>query len=222
MSQTFTPVWTDNVQVLAPYALIKGSVYEAPTALDLRAKNGAMAFIGIGMSYGANFTTAPKVRIYRALNNDGVSPVFTDFWTGQCDTAMWMCLINNGSNYTVGAQSFVTDGPVGATAKAVTDLSCFWSTITTIPTASGAITPYSAGGVEFLRLAGASSTLTYTDRVSKYPHYDNELVGKANAWQIWLPGGSTYKFVFDYYAEATSTAICCAVSVQTYDSNVGA
>jgi hypothetical protein len=121
--------------------------------------------------------------------------------------------INNGSNYAAGASSFIFDG-AGGTAHAIEDRLFFWG-VTTIPTSSGAITP--AGGCEVLRCAGGLSTPLLTDEISIYAHNDNEFIGNADSWEVWLPGGDIYSVTFDYTGATAGEAVAVMADYQTYD-----
>jgi len=215
MATTFTPVWTDNVEVLAPYALIKGESVRA--TFDLRGKIGAFLKVGIGFGGSTDLTNGVDVRLYRMLNNDGESIQFgAAYWSQRTGLDPGVALVNNGSNYAAGSSSIAYDGGAGR-AFVAGDTLCFWGE-TSIPVASGAIaTPT----VEFVKMGKGATTPFLLDTPTKYAHNDNEYVGLANTWEIWIPGGSTYALVFDYLDDAAGEAVCCAASMQTHDSDQG-
>ena len=92
------------------------------------------------------------------------------------------------------------------TAFAHGDCLCFWGQ-TSIPGVSGALS--FAGGVnmEILRCSAGTSTPFVPDSATKYAHNDNEYFTLANAWELWLPGGSTYALIFDAGGVTTASAV---------------
>lgn len=218
MAAIYTPTWTDNVTVLAPYAVIKSASYRVVTGLDLRLKKGGMLKVGIACG-GATALTAGGAlyaKVYRCLNNDGANPMNGALWACLSQTALGAALLNNGAGYNAGAVSMAYDGAVG-TAFAAENIIFFWAVATTVPGASGALN----AGAEFMQLSKGAATPMLFNTPSKYAHIDNELVTLGSAMDIWLPGGSAYALVVDHLFDAAGDAMACAAYIQTYDSDLG-
>lgn len=215
MSTSFTPVWTDNVEVCAPYALIKGESYRV--TFDLRNKIEARLQIGVGFGGSTDLTNGVDVKLYRMLNNDGNSIQFgAPIQQFRTTIDPGVCLVNVGGTAAVGTSSIAYSSGTGR-AFVAGDTLCFWGE-TTVPVVSGAIaTPT----VEFIRAGKAAATPFLLDTPTKYEHSDTEIIALANSWNVWLAGGSTYALVFDYLDDAAGEAVCCAASMQTHDSDVG-
>lgn len=217
MSTTFPPNWTDNTQIIAPYALVKGSATALQTVrgtLDLRAKRGAYLFLAIGTGGSTAIVSPCNVLVRRVLNNGSAAHRYSSpLFQASGRTTAGVRLINNGSNYAAGVQSFAYDGAAG-TAHAVDDKLFFWG-VTAIPVASGALSP--SGGCEVLRCAGGTSTPLITDVVSNYAHNDNEVIGNADVWNLWVPGGSLIEVVFDYTAATAGEAVAVMADAQVYN-----
>jgi len=210
----FGPSWTDNVVVQAPWALIKGAtgVLRCTTGLDLRAKYGGYLKVGLGFGGGTDLTNGVDVIVRRMLNNDGAAHKYGAAYAAfrsAIDTAFRRLT----AAVAAGQTSFAFDGHAGATALPG-DLQFFWG-VTTIPSASGAISPNH--GCEILRVSSGVTTPFLTDSPSKYDHHDDEYVGLANAWELWLPGGATYELIFDYGDDSAGEAVAVMADIQTCD-----
>lgn len=215
MSSVVTSTWSDNVTVLAPWALITGE--SKRVTWDLRAKRGGMLFLAIGFGGSTDLTVSPSVIIRRVLNTDGAAPRYADgirLSSGYLDTAYR--LINNGAGYAIGATSIAFDGHAGK-AAALEDKWFFWG-VTAIPGASGAISP--AQGCEVHRTSKGTATPLVIDSPLAYAHADNEYIGLAQSWSIPLQGGSLYEIIFDNGGTAAGEAIACMANGQTYDSDL--
>ena len=210
----FGPSWTDNVAVQAPYALIKGStgVLRSTTGLDLRAKFGGFLKIALGFGGGTDLTNGVDIIIRRTLNNDGTAHKYSVAYAAYRSAIDTNFRRLNGT-VVVGSTSFAFDAHSGATALAG-DLQFFWG-VTAIPTTSGAITPNH--GCEILRVSSGLTTPFLTDSISMYEHDDDEFVGLANAWELWLPGGATYELIFDYGDDSAGEAVAVMADIQTFD-----
>lgn len=217
MSTTFTPVWTDNVTVLAPYAVIKGEVYSVSTGLDLRGKFGGMLKVAIACGGSTAITAggALYAKVYRTLNNGGATPLDAPLYFCGSQTAVGKALINGA--VAAGVTSIAYDG-AGGTAFAAENIICIWGT-DSIPGASGAIS--ANHGVEWLNLSKGAATPALFNIATKYDHHDNEVMALGSAWDVWLEGGATYLLVFDHLFDAAGEAMACAAYIQTYDSNLG-
>lgn len=217
MSSVITPNWTDNVTVLAPYAVIKGESYRVTTGLDLRTKFGAWLKLAIACGGSTAITAGGGLyaKIYRELNNDGANSMNGSLFFSGVQTAVGKALINGA--VAAGVTSIAYDG-AGGTAFAAENTVCIWGT-DTIPAASGAVSVNH--GMEFLNLSKGAATPCLFNTPTKYDHHDNEVITLASAWDIWLPGGSLYAIVFDHLFDAAGEAMACAAYLQTYDSNTG-
>ena len=217
MSTVFTPNLTDNVTVLAPYAVIKGEAYRTTTGLDLRTKLGGMLYLAIacGGSTGLTAGSALNVRVYRCLNNDGVNPILGAPYAAYSQTVVGKALINGA--VAAGVTSIAYDG-AGGTAFAMDQQLCIWGT-DTIPTASGAISVNH--GVEWLKCGKGAATPVLFGTPTKVDHHDNEVITIGSAWCIPLEGMSAYAVEFDHLMDAAGEAMACAAYVQTFDSMTG-
>lgn len=215
---TLTPVWTDNVTVLAPYAVIKGEKYAVTTGLDLRTKFGGMLSFAIACGGSTAITTGGSLnaKVYRTINNGGISPIYGDVYAQIYQGTVGKVLINNASNYAAGVTSIAYDNATG-TAFAVEATLCLTG-LTTIPTSSGALSP--AYGCEWLNLSKGAATPCLFNIPTQYAHNDNEFITWGQASTIWLEGGSAYNLVFDHMFDAAGEAMLCAAYIQTYDSNL--
>ena len=220
MSNLLTPVWTDNVTVLAPYAVIKGESYRTVMGLDLRTKFGGMLKINLACGGPTAITSGGGLyaKLYRTLNNDGVNHMNAALYFSGVQTAVGSALINNAANYALGVSSIAYDGAAG-TAFAAENQICL-AGVVTVPTASGAIVPSTGGGTEWLNLSKGAATPCLFNTPTKYLHLDNEFLTLGSAWDIWLQGGATYALVFDHLFDAAGEAMICAAYLQTYDSNL--
>jgi hypothetical protein len=212
------PSYTDNVTVLAPYAVIKGESYRVSGAsvagLDLRTKVGAWLKLAIacGGSTALTAGAALYAKIYRCLNADGVNQMNGSLFFNGVHTAIGKVLINGAVD--AGVKSIAYDGAAG-TAFAAENTVCIWGT-DTIPVASGAV--IANHGVEFLNLSKGAATPCLFNTPTKYDHHDNEVITLASAWDLWLPGGSVYSLVADHLFDAAGEAMICAAYLQSFDS----
>ena len=217
MSKSVTPNWTDNLPLIVPTALIKGSataLQVSRATLDLRTKKGAMLFLAIGTGGSTAIVNPCNAIVRRILNSDatGTHQYATPLVQYSGRTTSGVRQINNGSNYVLGTTSFIFDGS-GGTAHAIDDKLFFWG-VTTIPTASGAINP--TFGCEVVRCAGGLTTPLIIDAGTKYAHNDNEFIGNADSWSCWLPGGSMYEVIFDYTGATAGEACAVMADYQLY------
>ena len=221
MSTILTPTWTDNVVVLAPYAVIKGESYRVVTGLDLRTKFGAMLKIALACGGSTGITSGGGLyaKLYRCLNNDGVNHMNGALYFSGVQTAVGYALINLLAGYAAGVSSIAFDGAAG-TAFAAENQLCLTGVIT-IPVASGLIVPSTNGGTEWLNLSKGAATPALFNVPTKYLHLDNEFITLGSAWDVWLQGGSVYALVFDHLFDAAGEAMICAAYLQSYDNNAG-
>lgn len=210
----FNPSWTDSgATVVTPQCLTRGSSVRA--TIDLRTKVGAYLLAAIGRGGATALTNGVNFICRRVPNNDGIH-IAADFLNYISQTAAAILkLINNASNYAAGTLTMAIDGTGTPSAN---DIHCLWGT-TSIP-ANGV----TLSTLEFLRcsLAASSSSITF-DTATKQQHDDNELLtSKADAWCVWLPGGSVYEVIFDYGDDAAGEAVAVVCYSQTYDKDVSA
>jgi len=71
-----------------------------------------------------------------------------------------------------------------------------------------------------LRCSSGTSTPLITDAPSRFDHHDNEYIGNADAWSLWLPGGAAYELIFDYGDDAGGEAVAVMADIQTYDKTI--
>jgi hypothetical protein len=186
------------------------------STLDLRAKRGAQLFLAIGAGGTTDIAAAgPDVLIRRVLNNDGAAHRYAAglrLTFSAIDTATR--LLNNGAGYAAGSVSFAFDGH-GGKAAALQDKWFFWG-VDAIPGASGALNPVGSG-CEVLRTSKGTATPLVVDRPCAYAHINNEILGLAESWSLWIPGGSLYEIVFDYGGQSAGEMVAVMADAQTYD-----
>ena len=216
MTTSLTPVWTDNVTVVAPYCLPNANYYRSTSGLDLRTKFGGVLHLSIASGGGTALTagSALNAKVYRLLNNDGATPLGAYLYAQLSQTTVGKALVNNAGNYASGVVSIAYDGATG-TAFAAENTLCFWG-VTAIP-GQGAI---GSGTTEWLNLSKGATTPILLNCPTKYAHNDNEIITIGTSAQIWLEGGSTYAVVFDHLLDAAGEAMACAAYLQSYDSNL--
>jgi hypothetical protein len=204
MTTTFQPTWLDNLSLVAPSSLLYGGTNRA--TLDLRAYRGAWLKLAVGMYATGNLNAGADVIVRRALNNDATAShaycaPYAQFLTR---TNYGYQKINYASGYAAGVQSIAFSGQAG-TAFAHGDFLCITGQ-TSIPSGSGALTLTNTG-FEIVRCSAGTSTPLLPDSVTKYPHLNAEYITCADAWGLWLPGGSTYVVLLDTGAVTTSSAV---------------
>lgn len=213
---TITPSWTDSVDIQTPYAIIKGEYIRS--TLDLRTKIGAQVFLGVIFGGSTDLSVGVDVIVRRILNNGGVDPRYASgmrFTTG-IDPG-YRLVNNNPGPYAVGTTSFVFDGHTGR-AAALQDKYGFWS-VDAIPVASGAIVAAEGSGVEIHRTSKGTATPWVVDSPAAYAHVNNEVIGLAESWNLWVPGGSLIEVIFDYGGSSAGEAVAVIANAQTYDSD---
>lgn len=217
MATVFTANWTDNVTVLAPYAVIKAESYRLVTGLDLRTKFGGLLKLAIccGGATALTASSALTVKVYRTLNNDGASPLPTPPFFQGSHTGIGKALINGA--VAAGVTSIAYDG-AGGTAFAQDNIVAIWGT-DTVPIATGVVTVNH--GMEWLKISKGAATPITLSTPTKYDHHDNEIICLGSAWDVFLPGGATYAIEWDHLQDIASEAMGCAAYIQTYDSNTG-
>ena len=201
---TATPVWTDNVSVIAAATLAAGS--KTRGTIDLRAKFGAMLFLRLGRKGATAPASAIQAQIRRVLNNDGAGgihpgapiPLAGSTTTGQSTTVS----ADSASGQNVLNVASVTNFAAG-------DVICIYD--------SG------FARLEFHRVSKVSgSTLVLDDNLG-YSHtaaQADNVTRIADVFApVWLNGGSLWEIVVDYGASATGSDYVVECRAQTYDSD---
>lgn len=200
-----TPVWTDNVSVIASAALALNTIARA--ALDLRTKFGAYLFARFGRGGTTALTTGVQFRINRTLNNDALEHPAS--------------LAPLGPGLTVAASSTTVD-----TDSASGQRTLQVASITTFAAGDYILIGGSTAREEWARVA---RTVTATvdlilDRNLRFTHtaaQADAVRNKADIYPpVWLPGGATYEIIADYEASTTGDAGRVEVLAQTYDSDL--
>lgn len=200
-----TPVWTDNVSVIAAAVLARGSTTRG--TLDLRAKFGARLFIRMGRGGTTGLTNGVDVLV-RALVNNGAA--------GGASPAAVIPLLSQtaaGASTTVAADSASGQAALNValiTGFAAGDLIC-------VQDADAGVTR-----LEFHRISKTATGVLTLDRNLDYTHtaaQADTVRNKADAWTPWLPGGALYEVVLDYGDDAAGDAVTVGVIAQTYDSD---
>ena len=216
---TINPTWVDNVSVQAPYAISYGVCLDVTNNPDLRGEHGAYLFIGVGRSGTTGLTNGVDVRVRRLLNNGTGAPKYgADLVAFRTGTVCGERAVNNGDGYAAGSSSFAFDG-TGGTSFAVGDLLCFWG-VDAVPGSDGAVSP--ANGSEFLRVSKGITTPVVTDQGCGVAKINNEVFCQADAWIVWLPGGSLYELIFDYGDDSAGGRILCEAHLQMYTEDTTA
>jgi hypothetical protein len=211
---TFTPVWTDSgTQVISPRCMARGTVVRG--TIDLRTAFGAYLFAAIGRGGITALTNGVNFIARRVPNNDGIHIAADTVNFTSSYAAAILKLINYGSNYTSGVTAMVIDG-TGTTIPG--EVYCLWGQ-TSIPADTTALST-----LEFLRAVNTGSTTAITfDTATKQAHNDNEYItNKADAWCVWIPGGSVYEVIFDYGDDAAGESVAIVCYAQTYTNDVSA
>jgi hypothetical protein len=210
---TLIPNWTDNITVLAPYALIANNTgyVRTTTGLDLRTKFGG--WLKLAIAAGGNNTFTGYAKVYRVFNNDGANSMNGSLFFSAYQTLYGMAVINNVGGYPAGTNSIAYDGASGYNFQLENTL-CLWG-VTSWPSSNGYIVPNY--GVEWLNMSSGVTSPLIFNMATKYQHNDNEYITIGSQWDVWLPGGSKYAVVFDR-ANSGGQTCACAAYIQTYDS----
>jgi hypothetical protein len=209
MATTFsqTPIWTDNVSVVAATTVAAGSATRG--TVDLRGKPGAQLLAWIGRKGATAPASGIVVEARRVLNNatptvGGVTGTTIPF-TSQ--TVASNATTVNADSTTAGTFP-ATVGVASATGIVAGDLLCL----------------YDAGftRLEFARVSKISGTTVTFDGSLQFQHtaaQADNVTRVADRFSTWLPGGSLYEVVFDYGASATGSDVVVLAKAQTYDSD---
>lgn len=203
---TFTPVWTDNVSVVAAQVMALGSNPVLGT-LDLRNKYGAYLFIKIGRGGTTALTNGIDVFVRRVINTTGGVHPSGRKLTGQYFAAS-STTVSSDSNS--GQNSLIVLSTTGFVAG---DIIC-------IQDFDGGFTR-----LEWHRVSKSSAGLLTLDRPLQFTHtavQADTVRNKADVMSpIWLEGGSLYEVIFDYGDDSTGEPVTIQAIAQTYDSDIG-
>lgn len=199
---TLTPTFTDNVSVVAAATLARNATTSG--TIDLRSKRGAWLFIRVGRTGTTALTNGVDVLVRRTLNANAISQ--------PCPVA-----------------SFRTQYAAAQTTTCATSDSASGQAVVTVASttsfAAGDYLIFNQGGAreEFARVARVtSSTAFLLDRNLTYTHTSSAadtIYNKADAWTIWIDGGSYIEVVFDYGDDAAGDSVRVECKAQTYDSD---
>jgi len=202
---TTTPVWTDNVTLLARTTLAKGITSNTST-FDWRSKWGGFVFIRIGRGGTTALTAGVNVLLRRTVNNGAILNVggATPSLVSQITAAVSAACAAAGNNA----------GVTTLTSNAAITLAA--GDLIYIDGTGG------SGNHEICRVAVAvaAGTAIILDAPTKFAHnsVSDTIRNKADEWTVWLEGGSTYELVFDYGASTTGEAVMIEALAQTMDS----
>lgn len=200
------PQWTDNVDIIAPTTVARGSTSRG--TIDLREKFGAYIFCKIGRGGTAGLTNGLDVLIRRIINNDtatagGVHPV---------------CIAVQSS--TVGATSTTvnSDSNSGQAVLNVASSTGF--------TAGEIICVQDSGGgvtrLEWHRISKVAAGAITLDRNLQFTHTSAQadtVRDNADVFApIWVDGGALYEVIFDYGDDSTGDTATIAAQAQTYNA----
>ena len=186
---TVTPVFTDNVSVIAAATLAKGAVSRG--TIDLRTKYGAWLFMKIGRGGTTALTNGIDIFARRVLNNDVATPGGRH--PAGIQLAMAAPTTACNGNTTVAATSVAGQNElfIAIANFAVGDLICItdaaytrleWGRISKLTVAVGT-------GVTL------SAPLQYTHTLAQADTVRN----KADVLTpLWIDGGSLWEVIFDY------------------------
>lgn len=211
---TFTPVWTDSGgTVISPQCLARGANVRG--TLDLRQCYGAYLLGAVGRGGITALTNGVNFIARRVPNNDGIHIAADVVNFTSSYAAAILKLVNYGSGYSAGTVTMTIDGTGTPTAG---EIHCLWGQ-TSVPAGGTALST-----LEFLRcsLQSGGTSITF-DTTTKQTHADNEYItSKADAWSVWIPGGSVYEVIFDYGDDSAGESVAVVCYYQTYTNDVSA
>jgi len=210
MSKTTTPVYTDNVSVIAAATLAR--LGTARGTIDLRTKYGAWLFFKIGRGGTTALTNGIDILVRRVLNNDVATPGGRHPAGVQLAMAAPTTACNG--NTTVAATSAAGQNEIltaGVANFAAGDLICItdaaftrleWSRVSKLTVAVGT-------GLTL------SAPLQYTHTLAQADTVRN----KADVlFPLWIDGGSLWEVIFDYGDDAAGDNAIVQVLAQSFDS----
>lgn len=205
MTTTITPVWTDNIAILAMTTLAKGSV--SRTTFDWSAKWGGFVFIRIGRGGTTALSSGIAVLLRRLINGvaiehvGGAIPNVMSKIAAAISTTCAAAGNNAGvTTLTVASSaSFAAGDLILVSAAAPTAADTEWCRVADIP----------AGGTTLL-----------LDAPTKFAHNNvaHTVRNQADLWTVWLEGGSQYELIIDYGDPAAGDTATIEAWAQTMDS----
>jgi hypothetical protein len=206
---TLTPVWTDNVSVVAAQVLARGSTVRG--TIDLRGKFSATLFGKVGRTGTSALTNGVVLLARRVINNDspragGVHP--------SPDRQLYS-VVEGASATTVSGDSAAGQAELqvdSVTGFAADDLIC-------IRDADGGMTR-----LEWHRVSKVETGILKLDRPLQFSHaaaQADSVHNKSDAFfPIHLPGGSLWEVIFDYGDDSAGESVVVQALAQTNDSEV--
>jgi len=199
-----TPVWTDNLAVIAPVTISAGNTARA--TLDLRAKFGAMLFIRLGRKGSAAPSVSIKVQIRRVVNN------------GAAGGAHPGAVVPLASGTTTGAATTVNaDSAAGQPVLNVASVTGF--------VAGDIVCLYDAAfaRLEFARVSKVvASTLVMDSPLgfARTAAQADNVTRQADVFApVWLHGGALWEAVIDYGAATSGADYVAQALAQVYESD---
>jgi hypothetical protein len=199
-----TPVWTDNVSVIAAATVAAGN--KTRGTIDLRSKFGAFLFVRLGRKGSTAPGSGIQVQVRRVLNNDGAGGIHPG-----------ASIPLAGSTTTGQATTVNADSASGQAVLNVASVTNF--------AAGDVICIYDSGfsRLEFQRVSKVSgSTLVLDDNLG-FTHtaaQADNVTRIADVFApVWLAGGSLWELVVDYGGTGTGADYVVEAKAQTYDSD---
>ena len=201
---TATPIWTDNVSVIAAATLTAGQ--RTRGTLDLRTKFGAFLFVRMGRKGTAAPSSAIQVQIRRVLNNDAAGGIHPASGSPlQSGTAA-------GTATTVNLDSNAGQNLLNVTSNAgfaAGDVVCIYDAAFT--------------RLEFHRVSKIAPNALALDDNLGFTHtaaQADNVTRHAEVYPpVWLQGGTLWELVIDYGAATTGADYVVESRAQVYDSD---
>lgn len=202
MTVILQEVWS-AAQVLAPWALVAGD--KKRVTLDLSNYKGAFLKIAIGGGGNTTLTDGVDITVARLVSDAAGTRRYAAHWWAQRGMAAAHGLrqINNAGGYAAGSTAFAFDGS-GGTLSSARDKLFFWG-VTSIPTASGALSP--THGCEVLTVSKGTTTPVTVCEPCAFAKLDDEYFCQAESWELWLPGGRVAAITLDYGNDSAGEAV---------------
>lgn len=213
MANTVTPVYTDNIAVVAAQVLARGSVASGTINTGgggASMKFGAWLMLAVGRGGTTALTNGVDVLIRRIINNNAATAGGVHPDSGQrrlsSTVAANSTTVSSDSN---SGQAVLT--VASGTGFAADDVICIQD--------SGA----GVTRLEFHRISKISGGTITLDRNLQFSHtaaQADTVRNKADVFApIWLPPGSLYEVIFDYGDDAAGESVTIVGLAQSYDSD---
>lgn len=202
-----TPVYTDNVSVIAAAVLARGSTTRG--TIDLRSKLGARLYAKLGRGGTTALTNGVNLLIRPVVNNNGASagavhPYSIDMLSQTVAASSTTCATSDSNS----GQAALNVASI--TGFAAGDLIC-------IQDSGGGVTR-----LEWHRVSKTATGVLTLDRNLSFTHTSagaDTVRNKADVFPpIWVPGGSLYEVIFDYGDDAAGDSVTIQCLAQTHDS----